>query len=79
MEIIINSLDVHAIDLFINQDFDVYARIIRRETPKDPTVDLLVRIRAIEVDNNHLVVLFPNNSVASVNLPSFYYHKIEVL
>ncbi len=79
MEIIINSLDIESIDLFINQDFDIYARIIRKETPKDPTVDLLVRVRAVEIDSNHLVVLFPNNSVASLNLPSFHYHKIEVI
>ena len=79
MEIIIKSLDVHAVDFFINQDFDVYSRIMRTETAEDPTVDLIVRIKAIEIDNNHLVFLFPNNSVASLNLPSFYYHMIEVL
>lgn len=79
MEIIIKSLDVNSVDSFVCQDSDLYARIIRPESEIDPTVDLMIQIRTVAVDAEHIIIEFPNGSVFAVNIPSFHYHMIEVM
>ena len=79
MEIIINSLNDKIIDNFICQETDRYARIIRRSTDEDPTVDLLIKVRTVAVTPEAIVLDFPNGSLFSVNCPSIHYHKIEVI
>lgn len=79
LQIIIKSLDINKVDDFVCQDTDLYARIMRDATIEDPTVDLIVQIRAVEIDDDHIVFLFPNNCVLAVNIPSFHYHMVEVL
>ena len=79
MQIFIKSLDEKMIDKFICQESDVYARIIHPATLNDPTVDLLIRVRSVAVDNNKITIEFPNGAGFVVNVSSFHYHKIEVL
>lgn len=73
------SLDEKMIDKFICQESDVYARIIRPAASKDPTVDLLIKVRAVTVDSNKITIEFPNGAGFVVNVSNFHYHKIEVV
>lgn len=79
MDLFITSLDINKVDAFINPATDLYARITRRETKHNQTVDIVVHIRSVIVDANNIIIFFPNNAVATINCPSMYYHKIEVL
>ncbi len=79
MELWIFDLDEHDIDKFISQDTDRYARILRPATDKDPTVDLIIKVKTFAVDSEHLIFEFPNNGILAVQVPSFHYHKIEVM
>lgn len=79
MDLFIYSLDINKVDLFINPSTDLYGRVTRRETEYNKTVDILINVRSVIIDANSIIIFFPNNSVASINCPSMYYHKIEVL
>lgn len=80
MEIIINSLDETVVDEFAHGDLDRFVRIIRPATEEDPTVDVCInRLRTIAVTPEAIVLDLANDTIISVNIPSFRYHKIEVL
>lgn len=79
MDMYIKCLDVNQIDNFINPSSDRFARIDRRETEFNRTVDLLININAVTVTENTVTICYPNNSVTTIVCPSKYYHKIEVL
>lgn len=79
MDIFIYDLDVNMVDKFINPSTDLYGRIVRKESERDRTVDLLINVRAVAIDDNHIIMEYPNNAVCVVNIPSFHYHKIEVM
>ena len=79
MELFIISLDEKMIDKFICQEADLYARIIRPAALNDSTVDLLIKVRTVAVDNNKIIIEFPNGAGLVVNMSNIHYHKIEVL
>ena len=79
MDMEIKDLAVNMIDRFINQDTDRYGRVTRKESQFNNTVDLLFNIKTVAIDDNYIIMEFPNNSVCAINCQSFNYHKIEVL
>lgn len=79
MDITIYDLIETAIDKFINQDGDIYSRIVRPATDLNRTVDLLITVRTFAVDSQNIIIEYPNNSVVAIKLPSCNYHKIEVM
>lgn len=79
MDITIYDLLEKEIDKFINQDGDLYSRVIRKATDLNPTVDLQISVRTFAVDSNYLIIEYPNSSVVAIKLLSCNYHKIEVM
>lgn len=79
MDITIYDLLENEIDKFINQDGDLYSRVIRKATDLVRTVDLQISVRTFAVDCNNLIIEYPNSSVVAIKLPSCNYHKIEVM
>lgn len=79
MDITFYDLIETAVDKFINQDADLYGRIIRKATDLNHTVDLQLTVRTFAVDSNNVIIEFPNNSVVAINLPSCDYLKVEVM
>lgn len=79
MDITIYDLIETAIDKFINQDGDIYSRIIRPATDLNHTVDLLITVRTFAVDTNNIIIEYPNGTVVAIKLLSCNYHKIEVM
>lgn len=79
LDLTIYDLIESAVDKFIDQDGDVYGRIIRPATDLNHTVDLLLTVRTFAVDENNLIIEYPNNCVVAIKLPSCNYHKIEVM
>ncbi len=79
MDMIIYDLDVNSVDCFINQDSDIYARIIRKATQFDHTVDLQITVKCIAVDDSNIIIEYPNGCGIHVKIPSNHYHKIEVM
>ena len=79
MDMYIKSLDVNQIDNFINPSSDRFGRIDRHETEYNRTVDLLINIKAVYITNSSIVICYPDDSVTTIDCPSKYYHKIEVL
>ena len=80
MEAKINSLDVYSVDNFINLSLDRFISVEREATHSDPTVDILItHLRTFTVTPEAIVLDFSNGSIFVVNVPSFYYHSIEVL
>lgn len=79
MDITIYDLSVENIDSFISQDTDRYARIIRKETEHDPTVDLLINVKGVTVTENAIAITFPDNNILFVKISSNHYLKIEVM
>ena len=79
MDMYIKCLDANQIDLFINPSTDRFGRIDRRESEFNHTVDLLINIRSVIVSETSIIIFFPDNSVVTINCPSKYYHKIELL
>ena len=78
MEIIITDLLENEIDKFINQDTDLYGKVIRSATENNHTVDLVVKVKTFAVDNNHMILEYPNTSIVAISISSCMYHKIEV-
>lgn len=56
-----------------------FVRITRKPAPFNNTVDLLITVRNVAVDESHLVIVFPNNEILAVPLPSYSYLKLEVM
>lgn len=79
MDITIFDLSVEDIDSFISQDTDRYARIVRKESSHNPTVDLLINVKGITITENALAITFPDNNILFVKIPSNHYLKIEVM
>jgi hypothetical protein len=79
MDLTIYDLIESAVDKFINQDSDIYARIVREPSTFDQTVDLLINVRTVAIDDNHIIIEYPNGAVAAINIPSCNYLKIEVM
>ena len=79
MDMYIKSLDLEKVDNFINPSTDRFGRIDRRESEFNRTVDLLLNVRSVIVSETSIILFFPDDSVATINCPSRYYHKIEVL
>lgn len=79
MDLTIYDLIESAVDKFINQDSDIYARIIRKPSKHDMTVDLLINVRTVAIDDSHIIIEYPNGAVAAINIPSCNYLKIEVM
>ena len=79
MDMTIFDLHEDMIDRFISQDTDLYSRVIRQATNLDPTLDLLIHIRTFAVDNNHIIIEFPNGNVLAVDISASHYHKIEAM
>ena len=79
MDIFIYDLDVNSVDKFINPDTDQYGRITRKETDVDQTVDLLINVKTVAIDENFIIVEYPNGNGAVFPVSSCHYHKIEVL
>lgn len=65
------------LDLFLNQDSDIYGSI-EKDTSRD-TVILSIRIKQITVSDDNIVILYPNNNWAIIPIPSDHYFKIEVM
>lgn len=78
MDITIFDLLEDKIDDFISQDTDRYGRIDAVH-PLEHTVDLFLNVNAIAVDDHRMIIEFPNNNILVVDIPSNYYHKIEVM
>ncbi len=79
MDITIYDLAVDDIDLFISSDTDRWARIARKETDHNPTVDLLINVKGITVTENAIAITFPDDNIMFVKIPSSHYLKIEVM
>lgn len=79
MDMYIKSLDVNKVDNFINPSTDRFGHIDRRESEFNQTVDLLINIRSVIISETSIIIFFPDDSVATIDCPSKYYHKIEVL
>lgn len=79
MDITIYDLDVESVDLFICSDTDRWARIARKETKLNPTVDLLINVKGITVTENAIAITFPDNNIMFVKITSNHYLKIEVM
>ena len=79
MDITIYDLDVEDIDLFICSDTDRWARIARKETKANPTVDLLINVKGITVTENAIAMTFPDDNIMFVKVSSNHYLKIEVM
>lgn len=79
MDLTIYDLIESAVDKFINQDSDIYARIVRKPSTFGQTVDLLISVRTVAIDDSHIVIEYPNGAVAAINIPSCNYLKIEVM
>lgn len=79
MDITIFSLDLSIIDKLTTQDMDIYSRVIRKATDYDPTCDLLINLAGLTVTEHHMLFTFPNGNQFFIEVPSNYYHKIEVM
>ena len=79
MDLTIYDLIESAIDKFINQDSDIYAHIIRKPSKFEQTVDLLITVRTVAIDDNHIIIEYPKGAVAAINIQSCNYHKVEVM
>lgn len=79
LDITIYDLIESAVDKFIDQDGDIYGRIIRPISEFEKTVDLQLTVRTFAVDGNNLIIEYPNNAVVAIKLPSCNYLKIEVM
>ena len=83
MKLLIKDLDINKIDDFINPSSDIYGHssAVKYPDPSDSlgVVDLTFTVRSVCINANHIVILFPNDSVCAIDCPSMYYHKIEVL
>lgn len=79
MDIFIYDLDLNSVDKITNDDTDRFGRITRKETELNHTVDMLINVRTVAIDDNYIVVEYPNGNAGVFNIPSFHYHKIEVL
>lgn len=79
MDIFIYDLTVSASEKFINTDAERYGRITRKETEHNHTVDMLINARTVAIDDNFIIVEYPNGTATAYNIPSCHYHKIEVL
>ena len=73
------DLALESVDEFISQDTDLFARIVRKETSLNPTVDLLINVKGFTVTVNAIAITFPNDNILFVKIPSSHYSKIEVL
>lgn len=79
MEITITDLLENQVDKFINQDTDIYGKVIRSATENNHTVDLVIKAKTFAVDNNHMIIEYPNINIVAVAISSCMYHKIEVI
>lgn len=79
MDITIYDLLVDDVDSFISTDTDRFARITRRETKYNKTVDMLINVKGITITDNSIAITFPDNNILFVRVPSSHYHKIEVM
>lgn len=79
MDLTIYDLIESAVDKFINQDSDFYAHVIRKPSRFNQTIDLLISVRTVAIDDNHIIIEYPNGAVTAINIPSCNYHKIEVM
>lgn len=79
MDITIFDLLVEDVDLFISTDTDRFARVVRKETEHDPTIDLLINVKGITITDNAIAITFPDNNIMFVKISSNHYHKIEVM
>lgn len=79
MDLKIYDLDVNDIDSFISTDTDRWARIDRKETKYNPTVDLLITVKGVTITDNAIAMTFPDNNIMFVKIPSNHYLKIGVM
>ena len=79
MDLFIYDLAVDMVDRFINQDTDRFGRITRKESEFHNTVDLVINVKTVAVDSEHLIIEFPNGNVCAINVPSDHYHKMEIM
>lgn len=78
MDMTIYDLAENQIDKFINQDTDLYGRVVSTH-PLEHTVDILVNIKTVAVDGHYIIIEFPNNNICAIPVDSYNYHKIEVM
>lgn len=77
MDIAIHNLSIEELDKFICQETDIYAYSI--QNPSAPgLVDLRIAIKTIAVDDNHIILEFPNDAVLVVEISNNSYTSIEV-
>lgn len=79
MDLTIYNLIESSVDKFINQDSDIYARIVREPSKFEPTVDILMSVRTVAIDDSHVIIEYPNGAVAAINIPSCNYLRIGVM
>lgn len=79
MDLTIKCLDLNDIDKIIDQDADTYARIVRKETTYDLTVDILITVEFVAIDESRIFICYPNKCYRLLDIPSNHYHKIELL
>lgn len=81
-DLAISELSKFQISELSNTDEDgvfPFVRVTRKPAPFNNTVDLLMTVRNVAVDSCHLVIVFPNNEILAVPLPSYSYLKLEVM
>lgn len=78
MDITIYDLVEDKLDDFISQDTDRYGRVTSVH-PLEHTVDLLINVNSVAVDDHRMIIEFPNKGILVVDIPINYYHKIEVM
>ena len=79
MDMYIKSLDASKIDEFINPSTDIFGHVDRCESEFNSTVDLFFNVRSVIVSETSIIMFFPDDSVATINCLSKYYHKIKLL
>lgn len=78
MYITIYDLVEDKIDDFISQDTDRYGSVISVH-PLESTVDLIINVNAVAVDDHIMIIELPNKNILVVDIQSRYYNKIEVM
>lgn len=79
MDITIHDLYEPVLDNFINQDTDRYGRVTRKATEHNHTVDLLINVTGICINDDGISLRYPNENIAFIPCKSENYLKIEVM
>lgn len=79
MDLEFKDLHVDMVDRLINMDTETYGRIVRKATDLNHTVDFLLHVKTVAVDEHRFIIEFPNGNITTLQIPINTYHKIEVM